>query len=203
MPTSNLDPNRSPYGAPPRDGVDRADSPWVEGALRIMRGALAEVERHAVAGYLAGEECCGYLAGPAADGPLCDRAVALENMARVLHELDPRTYFQTPRTFFAFKERTMDVAVQKGASSGCPVKVLYHSHLDAGAYLSGIDQAVLSRGAPPRLDTGPVVLGPGPAWPIAFLVTSVRGGTSEPRCDDHKLFVWRNGAFAPSTFDIV
>ena len=83
------------------------------------------------------------------------------------------------------------------------MKVLYHSHLDAGAYLSGIDQAVLSRGAPPRLDTGPVVLGPGPAWPIAFLVTSVRGGTGEPHCDDHKLFIWHDGAFAPSTFEIV
>ncbi|NUO49008.1 MAG: hypothetical protein HOV80_09150, partial [Polyangiaceae bacterium] len=123
------------------------DSPWTAGGLRITRTALAQVERDAAEGYLAEQEACGYLVGPSSDPLLCDRAVSLENIAKELHEADPRTFCLEPRSFFAFRERSFDVAVEDGLDRGTPVKVLYHSHLDAGAYLSGTDEAVLSRGA--------------------------------------------------------
>ncbi len=183
--------------------MDWNDAPWIHGALRITRAALADVERDAVAGYRSEQEACGYLAGPAADALLCDRAVAIENMAKLLHERDPQTYFRSARTFFAFKERTLEQAMRAGVNAGVPVKVLYHSHIDVGAYLSGTDQAVLSGGAPPQHEGGPATLGPGPAWPLAFLVTSVRGGPGEPHCDDHRLFIWQRGGFAPSPFEVV
>lgn len=183
--------------------MDWNDSPWIHGGLRITRSALAVVEKEAVLGYLANQEACGYLVGPASDGLLCDRAVAIENMAKMLHERDPKTYFRSARTFFAFKERTLEAAIRAGRDAGAPVKVLYHSHLDVGAYLSGTDQAVLSCGAPPQVDGGPATLGPGPAWPIAFLVTSVRGGLDEPHCDEHKLFIWQRGGFEPSSLEVV
>lgn len=179
------------------------DSPWTAGGLRITRAALAAVEREAAAGYLAEREACGYLAGPASDPLLCDRAVPLENIAKVLHEADPRAYCLSPRHFFAFTERSLECALEDGLDRGVPVKVLYHTHLDIGADLSGTDEAVLSRGAAPRLDTGPAELGPGPAWPLAFLVSSVRGGESTPYVDAHKLFVWREGRFEPSTFELI
>jgi proteasome lid subunit RPN8/RPN11 len=194
---------RGPAGSFYDRRMDWNNSPWIHGGLRITRAAIAEVERDAIAGYLADQEACGYIAGPASDGLLCDRTVPIENMAKELHERDPKTYFRTPRTFFAFKERTLEAAIQEGIYAGSPVKVLYHSHIDVGAYLSGTDEAVLSRGSPPRLAGGPAVLGPGPAWPIAFLVTSVRGGAGEPHCDDHKLFIWRSGRFEPSAFELV
>lgn len=183
--------------------MDWKGSPWIEGGLRISRAALAAVEASAVAGYLTDQEACGYLAGPASNPLLCDRAVAIENMAKLLHERDPKTFFRSARTFFAFKERTLEAAIWEGQEAGSPVKVLYHSHIDVGAYLSGTDQAVLSGGMPPQYEGGPASLGPGPSWPLAFLVTSVRGGVGEPRCDDHKLFVWRRGAFEPSPFEVV
>ncbi len=63
---------------------------------------------------------------------------------------------------------------------------MYHSHLDAGAYFSPTDAAVMSMGEPPAVEGGPVVMGPGPAWPLAFLVTSVRAGAIA----EHGLFVW-------------
>ena len=179
------------------------DAPWTAGGLRITRAALAQVESDAAAGYLAEQEACGYLVGPSSDPLLCDRAVTLENIAKQLHEADPRTYNLAPRSFFAFRERSLDVAVEDGLERGVPVKVLYHSHLDVGAYLSETDEAVLSRGAPPRLDVSMGQLGPGPQWPLAFLVSSVRGGESAPYVDDHKLFVWRAGRFEPSTFELV
>jgi hypothetical protein len=54
------------------------------------------------------------------------------------------------------------------------VKVLYHSHLDVGAYFSETDALAATAG------------GPEPTYDLAYLVTSVRDGV----VDDHKLFVW-------------
>ncbi|MBL9024914.1 MAG: Mov34/MPN/PAD-1 family protein [Myxococcales bacterium] len=178
-------------------------TPWVEGGIRITRAALAAVEADAKARYGTSEEACGYLAGPADDGLLCDEAVALPNLANKLHALDPETYFRTGREFFAFNEKKFDDAVGRGRDGGRPVKVLYHSHLDCGAYFSPTDAAVLSFGEPPSAEGGEAKLGPGPAWPLCFLVTSVRRADAGPVVDDHKLFVWRERAFVEAPFEIV
>ncbi len=83
------------------------------------------------------------------------------------------------------------------------MKVLYHSHLDAGAYFSPTDAAVLSFGTPPEVEGGPYELGPGPQWPLAFLVVSVRKGEGgrAPQVDERRLFVWHGNGFveAPMT----
>jgi proteasome lid subunit RPN8/RPN11 len=179
------------------------EAPWTLGGLTISRAALAEVERDAIAGYEADQEACGYLAGPASDPLLCDRAEAIENLAKILHERDPAAFFHPARKFFAFHERTLEAALRDGTERGSPVKVLYHSHLDVGAYMSGTDEAVLSRGSPPTFLGGTATLGPGPAWPLAFLVSSVRGGDRAPYVDDHRLFVWTGKRFEASTFVLV
>ncbi len=181
------------------------DAPWTAGNLRITKAALAEIEREAVAGYIAEQEVCGLLGGPLADPLLCDRTVPIENLARTLHERDPIGYPQPARRFFAFHERTLEAALREGRSRDAPMKVLYHSHLDVGAYLSGMDQALLSRGAMPLVEGGPAQLGSGPPWPLAFMVASVRmvPGVAGPTVDDHRLYVWDHGAFVPSTFDVV
>ncbi len=176
------------------------DSPWTMGGLRITRAAILALEADARAAYARDEEACGYLRGPASDGPLCDETVALVNTANKLHAVDPETYFRTGRTFFSFNEKRFDDAVAASRREERPVKVLYHSHLDAGAYFSPTDAAVLSMGEPPAAEGAPIVMGPGPAWPLAFLVTSVRGGV----VDDHRLFVWdeRGRAFVESRFTV-
>lgn len=179
------------------------DSPWIRGGLRITRAALDALERDAVAGYLADQEACGYMAGPAGDPLLVDRTVPLLNLAKQLHERDPKTFFRSARTFFAIQERTLEAAMREGVDLGSPVKILYHSHLDVGAYLSGTDQAVLSGGVPPSTHGGLATLGPGPSWPLCFLVSSVRRASSEPQVDDHRLFVWTRGQFEESPFEIV
>ncbi len=174
-------------------------SPWIRGNLRIAKAVLDAVEQGAVRGYAADEEACGYLLGPAADALYVDRAVAMENVANKLHRIDPATYFRTGRSFFAFNEKKFDDAVRAARAAGAPVKVLYHSHLDAGAYFSPTDRAVMSMGEPPAREGGEVVLGPGPAWPLAFLVTSVRAAG----VDDHKLFVWDGRDFVESPLVVV
>lgn len=174
--------------------------PWIRGGLRITRAVLDAVEADAVRGYAADEEACGYLTGPAEDGLLCDGHVRMENVASKLHAMDPETYFRTARMYFAFNEAKFDRAVREGERAGRPVKVIYHSHLDAGAYFSPTDAAVMSLGEPPAEEGGAWKTGPGPAWPLAFLVTSVRPAG----VDDHKLFVWdaEQRAFVDAPFTI-
>lgn len=159
--------------------------PWLVGGVSIRRSTLDAVEADAVAGYAKDEEACGYLRGAAGDA-LCDEAVRLVNTANKLHALDPETYFRTAHEFFSFNEKRFMDAVEQAATEGRPVKVLYHSHLDAGAYFSATDAAVLSMGEPPSVEGGPFTMGPGPAFPVAFLVTSVRAG----KVDEHGLFLW-------------
>jgi len=53
-------------------------------------------------------------------------------------------------------------------------------------------------GEPPAEEGGAIKLGAGPAWPLAFLVTSVRADG----VDDHKLFVWAGSDFAESSFTV-
>lgn len=177
------------------------DAPWTQRGLRIARSVIAAVEADAVRGYAADEEACGYLTGPAADGLLCDAHVRMENVANKLHARDPETYFRTARMYFAFNEAKFDRAVREGAKAGVPVKVIYHSHLDAGAYFSPTDAAVMSCGEPPAEEGGAWKPGPGPAWPLAFLVTSVCAAG----VDEHKLFVWdaAKSAFVDAPFTIV
>ena len=177
--------------------------PWIEGGIAITRAALRAVEEDAIAGYRRDEEACGYLRGPASDPLLCDEHVRMENVANKLHALDPERYFRTARSFFAFNEKKFDDAVRAGERDGRPVKVLYHSHLDVGAYFSPTDAAVMSMGEPPAFEGGPVTMGPGPNWPLAFLVTSVRGGgDGPPSVDDHRVFVWDGASFVESSFTI-
>jgi proteasome lid subunit RPN8/RPN11 len=178
------------------------DAPWTNGGLRFTKRAMAELEADVCARYASGEEACGYLRGPAGDALSCDETVPIPNMARRLHELDPVTYFRSARTFFAFNEKKFDDAVRRGREEGRPVKVLYHSHLDAGAYFSDTDASVLSFGEPPAFEGGPAKLGPGPQWPLAFLVTSVVGSPDGPRIADHKLFVWSKERFVEASFEI-
>jgi [CysO sulfur-carrier protein]-S-L-cysteine hydrolase len=176
-----------------------ASEPWAGGHLRIARAVIDAVEADAVRAYALGEEACGYLRGPMGNAPLVDEHVAMVNVANKLHAVDPETYFRTARTYFAFNEKKFDDAFHASRAAGTPIKVLYHSHLDAGAYFSPTDKAVMSMGEPPAEEGGAIELGPGPNWPMAFLVTSVRKGA----VDDQKLFVWDGSDFVESVFEIV
>jgi len=173
--------------------------PWTGGHLRIRRAVLEAVAEEARRGYAKDEEVCGYLRGPVTDPLLVDEHVAMVNVANKLHQIDPETYFRTARTFFAFNEKKFDDAFHASKGAGTPIKVLYHSHLDAGAYFSPTDQAVMSMGEPPSGEGQTGKLGPGPAWPLAFLVTSAR----KEGVDEHKLFVWSGSAFVDVPFTIV
>jgi proteasome lid subunit RPN8/RPN11 len=161
--------------------ADVVKHPWVRGNLVIGKSVLDRVEREAREAYARDEESCGLLVGPAADATLLDGVVPMENRANKLHALDPETYPRTGRQYFDIHPMKFERELKEREASGCPAKVLYHSHLDVGAYFSETDAAAATMG------------GDEPAYELAFLVTSVRGkapGDTAAVVDAHKLFVW-------------
>ncbi|MFO0678386.1 MAG: Mov34/MPN/PAD-1 family protein [Polyangiaceae bacterium] len=153
---------------------DSVRSPWFEGDVDILRPVLDDVAAHAVLAYAADEECCGVLVGPLGTPRLVDGAVRMVNRANALHALDPSSYPRDARTSFEIDPLKFERAVRDGEAAGRPVKVLYHSHLDVGAYFSDTDHAAALAGG----DT--------PAHDVVYLVTDVRS-TGVVR---HALFAW-------------
>ena len=113
----------------------------------------------------------------------------MPNLANKYHAVDPEAYPRKGNMYFLLDARKFQRAIEEGAKCGRPVKVLWHSHLDVGAYFSETDAAAANMG------------GDAPANDLAYLVTSVRKGV----VDDHKLFVWDGEAraFVESPLEIV
>lgn len=146
--------------------------PWARGALRIRASVLQEIESHARECYPS--ESCGFLLGPADDPDLVDEARREENMADKLHRLDPEKFPRTSKTYFAIDDLRASRAFDEGNENGRPVKVIYHSHCDAGAYFSQEDTDTFSR-------HGQLY------WPVGFVVVSVVDGEVQ----DRKLWIHR------------
>jgi proteasome lid subunit RPN8/RPN11 len=161
-----------------------------EKPLSVTRAVLDRVAEHARASYATDEEACGYLAGPEDAPGICDEAVPLANLANRYHAMDPEGYPRTGRTYFLIDPMKFQKAIDAGKKSGRPVRILYHSHLDVGAYFSETDAAAATMG------------GDKPSYEeLRYLVTSIRRGV----VDDHKLFAWDPGSkgFLEIPFEIV
>ncbi len=155
--------------------------PWILGGISISRAVMDRVFEEARRAYKNDEESCGLLAGPASNPLLVDTLVPMENRANKLHKFDPETYPRRGRMYFDIDPMKFDREMKTRAANGAPAKILYHSHLDVGAYFSETDATAATMG------------GDAPAYPLAYLVTSVRKPTTdggEPLVDDAKLFIW-------------
>jgi proteasome lid subunit RPN8/RPN11 len=84
------------------------------------------------------EEACGLFLGPR-DGAGCDEARPCENQQNRLHESDPQTHPRDARTAYALGARDL-LFLDKSLGSERPVKVIYHSHVEVGAYFSDEDR---------------------------------------------------------------
>ena len=143
--------------------------------VRLTQEVIERVAEHARSSYANDEEACGYLTGPASAPLLCDEATPPQNLANRYHALDPESYPRTGRTYFLLDPMKFAKAVDAGEASKRPVRVLYHSHLDVGAYFSETDAAAATMGGEKPSYDG-----------LFYLVTSIRKGI----VDDHKLFAW-------------
>jgi proteasome lid subunit RPN8/RPN11 len=163
---------------------------WTQGHVKIPRSVLAVVERAGREAYGRDEEACGYLEGPAADVLAVDRAVELENLANKYHRADPEGHPRTGREYFKINALKFERAIEAGHSSGRPMKVFFHSHLDCGAYFSAEDAASMTMGG-----TGD------PSYALSYLVTAVDKG----EVTAHRLFIWdkRAKAFVEAPFEVI
>ena len=157
---------------------------WLMGDLVIPQDILDDVDAHAREAYPG--EACGLLSGPAGDPRAITSGRRLPNLADRYHKLDPETFPRTSRDAYIIDGMLMQRALEDGDAGGVPVKVVYHSHCDCGAYFSKEDQIVAAPDGEPVL-------------PVVHLVTSVRMGGM---VDDHKLFAFKDGEWVEANFII-
>ena len=104
-------------------------------------------------------ECCGIVFGPKASD-VADEARACKNIQDELHAEDPETHTRDART--AYNLGAPDLfALQKSLRGERPAKIVYHSHVEVGAYFSDTDQAAA------RFEDEP-------AYPVEYVVIDVR-----------------------------
>jgi proteasome lid subunit RPN8/RPN11 len=90
------------------------------------------------------EECCGFLIGPR-DTADIDEARVCVNQQNRYHALDPERFPRTAREAYYLGGKDLLFLVES-ISSVRPVKIIYHSHPDVGAYFSAEDtRAALGR----------------------------------------------------------
>lgn len=161
------------------------DLPWTRGELVISQSVLAELHAHALECFPS--ECCGFVSGPADEPAVLDASERQVNEADKFHKLDPVTFPRTSRTYFKMNELRAARAFEAGEAQSRPIKVIYHSHCDAGAYFSAEDAATFA-------SNGQLM------WPCAFIVVSVMQG----KLSDTKLWVHINGTneFRESTLTV-
>jgi proteasome lid subunit RPN8/RPN11 len=159
--------------------------PWIAGDLEIERSVMDEIEEHALQCYPS--ESCGFVFGPVDEPALLDGLQREENEADKYHELDPITFPRTSNTYFKINELRAARTFERGQANGRPVKVIYHSHCDAGAYFSDEDAATFA-------NDGQLM------WPAAYIVVSVKNG----EIADRRLWVHEPGTngFRESTLRI-
>jgi proteasome lid subunit RPN8/RPN11 len=142
----------------------------------ISQATLKSVYGHGESAYP--EECCGLIF---VDGTV-HRACNIQNE---LHAQDPAAY---PRD--ASRGYTLSLAdtylLDASLSSDLPVRIIYHSHPDVGAYFSDEDKRkALFAGEP--------------VYPVGYLVLDI-----SPTARGAKLFCHENGDFrCVATYDAV
>ena len=102
------------------------------------------------------EECCGLLTGSAPGS--YQQAHRCRNDMTMLHQQDPMSFPRDGRMAFHMSEVDY-LRVQKEADQGGHhVTAVYHSHTDAGAYFSELDQEFASQHAFPFPDAHHIVV---------------------------------------------
>jgi adenylyltransferase/sulfurtransferase len=124
---------------------------------RLTPEALAALYEHARRDYP--RECCGIVFGPKGEA-VADEARACRNIQDQLHAEDPVTHTRDATT--AYNLGAADLfGLQKSLRGDRPAKIVYHSHVEVGAYFSATDQAAAQFEGEP-------------AYPVQYVVIDVR-----------------------------
>ncbi|MCS6914658.1 MAG: Mov34/MPN/PAD-1 family protein [Myxococcales bacterium] len=105
-------------------------------------------------------EACGLLLGPA-DRPVCDEVRLCQNQQDRLHAQDPVAYPRTSRTAYSLPAHEV-LFLERSLGSERPVKIVFHSHIDVGAYFSDEDRRAATWQGEPLYPVDHLVLDAGP-----------------------------------------
>ena len=157
-----------------RDGDELAIIPALAGGRELV---LSPPEREAIRSQAAQEypsESCGVIVTRGADR----RLLRCRNAQNELHARDPERHPRDARTAYYIDPKDL-LRIGDLERQGFAVAVIYHSHVDAGAYFSETDRRQ-------------ALVGGEPAYPSAiYVVTSVVKG----QVDDMAAFQWNGVDF--------
>ncbi|MEK6608837.1 MAG: Mov34/MPN/PAD-1 family protein [Myxococcota bacterium] len=143
--------------------------------LEVPEDLLRAVYAHAAQGWP--EEVCGMLLGPKGETRV-DEARRCANEQNRLHAEDPKAFPRDARSAYNLGPKDL-FFVERSLRGDRPVKVVYHSHVDVGAYFSDEDERAALAG------------GDEPAYPVAWLVVDARKDGARAA----KLFAWSGRGF--------
>lgn len=129
-------------------------------------------------------ETCGILIGPIREAEKITALYPCRNVQDAYHAEAPDAFPRSARTAYFMDPRDLLRIQREAREQGCEMRVIYHSHVDAGAYFSEEDQRVA------------LLEGKEPAYPgVSYLVVSVKQGKSQEMC----LYSWNGmeGTFQP------
>ncbi len=89
------------------------------------------------------EECCGLIVGDARERH--QEVIRCRNDMTQHHQRDANAYPRDGRQGFFMNENDYLAADRSASARGLQVTVVYHSHVDCGAYFSAMDQEFASR----------------------------------------------------------
>ena len=85
------------------------------------------------------EEACGALSGPKDDPAALTGFHPIENSLGRLHAEDPRRYPRTPKEGYVLDPLAYIKLERALAAEGNAIRVIYHTHVEVGAYFSEED----------------------------------------------------------------
>ncbi len=119
-------------------------------------------------------ECCGMIMGPEKEPEQLTRLCPCRNVYDHYHQLDPVNFPRTAKTAYFIDPKELLAIQKENYRLGEEIRMIYHSHIDAGSYFSEEDTRVaLAEGEP--------------AYPGArYLVVSVMQG----KVKDTSIYHW-------------
>ena len=140
----------------------------MSGSVKLPSESLAELFAHAREGYP--YEVCGLVMASGAVRR-CD------NRQNQLHAEDPEHFPRDARTAYNIGPKDL-MFLDRSQKSADPVRIIYHSHVDVGAYFSDEDVRAATM-------DGELL------YPVDYLVVDVTKGEARVA----KLFTFRDGKF--------
>ncbi len=144
----------------------------MKNSLPIPQDFLKKIFQQAEQEYP--NECCGMIFGPTGTKKGYSKLRSCRNVQDQYHEIDPVSFPRNAKTAYFIEPKEL-LAIQKELRrDNEKIEIIYHSHIEAGAYFSEEDKRIAS------FEDEPVYPG------VDYLVVSVIKG----KVQEANLFVW-------------